>query len=404
MIADQKKKFQEVKKIVEKGTSDIENSLGQLQLKKRHSTIDATEFLAKLRTVGNDFLDMLKSQEDLHPGFSDSDKIRDRLDALFGGRIGKPPGDQAFLDRLADEGAKRYEAKIPPGYRDLTKKGEIFTHQGLLYRREYGDLILWKQLIQYCKDSEIRQVIFVTDDDKEDWWWSLEASGTKRIGPRPELREELARETNIERFFMLGSERFAQNIAKALNLQLAASTIQQVRDVKETLIAEEKIKCPSCGMIGSVMLGVATGSSAIHYCDGCGSRFHVHRKGEGQVFAREWGGVHAGQSSKVRVEAVCPTCNGLVPANIFEGEATTDRYCMKCCSLLTIDYSGNVVRSCSSAPVPAASVAQEGRFTFLGCPNCYTETRTITTVQLKVVETQLVAYCDSFIPCMSSYK
>lgn len=28
----------------------------------------------------------------------------------------------------------------------------------------------------------------------------------------------------------------------------------------------------------------------------------------------------------------------------------------------------------------------------------------VTTVQLKVVETQLVAYCDSFIPCMSSYK
>ena len=27
-----------------------------------------------------------------------------------------------------------------------------------------------------------------------------------------------------------------------------------------------------------------------------------------------------------------------------------------------------------------------------------------TTVQLKVVENQLVAYCDSFIPCMSSCK
>lgn len=58
-------------------------------------------------------------------------------------------------------------------------------------RRLYGDLIVWKQVIQKSKKDKIN-IILVTDDLKEDWW--LKING-KTIGPRFELIKEFHIET-----------------------------------------------------------------------------------------------------------------------------------------------------------------------------------------------------------------
>ncbi|NJM11835.1 MAG: hypothetical protein HC889_08085 [Synechococcaceae cyanobacterium SM1_2_3] len=33
----------------------------------------------------------------------------------------------------------------------------------------------------------MKHIVFVTDDEKEDWWLTIESKGEKTIGPRPEL-------------------------------------------------------------------------------------------------------------------------------------------------------------------------------------------------------------------------
>ncbi|MBC8674462.1 hypothetical protein H2136_23175 [Aeromonas hydrophila] len=40
--------------------------------------------------------------------------------------------------------------------------------------------MLWKQLITKSSSPEIKNVIFITDDSKEDWWYILESRGKKK--------------------------------------------------------------------------------------------------------------------------------------------------------------------------------------------------------------------------------
>ena len=84
------------------------------------------------------------------------------------------------------------------------------AYGGISYKRKFGDLVVWKQVIEHAKTSAIKDFIFVTDDDKDDWWWAIESQGHKRLGPRPELVEEIMREAGVERFHMYSSEQFLE--------------------------------------------------------------------------------------------------------------------------------------------------------------------------------------------------
>jgi hypothetical protein len=376
VIAEQNKRFREVRNIVKKGLTSVEAELEKLQLRKRHSTIDPSQLLVQMQAVAEKFNQDLQRQEEAHLDVTDDDPIRDRLNSVFSGRVGVPPPQQEWIAELEEEGKHRYEAKIPPGYRDTAKEGQAFIHRGLEYRREYGDLILWKQIIEHCERSHLRQVVFVTDDDKEDWWLSVDSGGRKRIGPRTELIDEITRETDVVLFSMFSSERFAQNFAEVLKIELHQTTVEQVRDVKSTLAEPVSVECPSCNAKGTESLGGVPGSSAVHFCV-CGNRFHVHRGGDGRVFAKEWGS-HMPSLGTHRVEATCPACNATVPANIRDDQRETERYCMDCCTLLHINSRGDVLSSTPSKPISADSKSIEGPYTYLGCAKCPGRPRTRT--------------------------
>jgi hypothetical protein len=86
--------------------------------------------------------------------------------------------------QITKEGKHRYEFRIPPGYEDL--KDKIGT-------QIFGDLIIWKQIIEYAKERK-HPIVFVSNDVKEDWWELLSDKGPakKRIdGPRRELIKEI---------------------------------------------------------------------------------------------------------------------------------------------------------------------------------------------------------------------
>lgn len=107
------------------------------------------------------------------------DEVFCRLLDLFAGKVGKPFSVEEKL-KIEQEGEKRYTSKIPPGYKD-NKKAE----------NRFGDLLVWKEIIGYAKSKKV-DIIFVTHDQKEDWW---NTSNGKTIGPRIELRKEFYEET-----------------------------------------------------------------------------------------------------------------------------------------------------------------------------------------------------------------
>lgn len=52
----------------------------------------------------------------------------------------------------------RYLHKLPPGFQDSSKD-----------LNEYGDLIIWKEILKYCKIEGTKKVLFLTNDVKKDW-------------------------------------------------------------------------------------------------------------------------------------------------------------------------------------------------------------------------------------------
>ena len=97
-----------------------------------------------------------------------------------------------MISFLILEGELRYKSKIPPGYCDEKQKQD----------NEYGDLIIWKEIIEYSKVNN-NDVIFVTQDVKEDWWFKEKG---RTIGPRYELREEFSNATkHLIHFYTLNS-------------------------------------------------------------------------------------------------------------------------------------------------------------------------------------------------------
>jgi hypothetical protein len=126
----------------------------------------------------------LEERESGHPfpdNMSHQDPIRVKLDSILGGRaLGRPSADELSVRRKE---AKRRVADLePPGYCDA-KKGSAAD----------GDYLIWAEILEVAGARKATTAIFVTDDVKEDWWWTRD--GTRkgaRLGPRPELSREAA--------------------------------------------------------------------------------------------------------------------------------------------------------------------------------------------------------------------
>jgi PIN like domain len=234
VIAEQVKRYSEVRKVLGDARNRLRSDLDNLQLSKRHSSIDPERLLSKVGEIFDEFERELADLEKGQPDVYDKDQVRDELDCLLAGRIGGPPRDQAYLDQIYKEGKTRYAPKRPPGYEDLNEKGEdeIYTKGDLAFRRLYGDLILWSELIEAAKnDPRFKYIIFVTDDQKEDWWWIVDSRGKKTIGPRPELTNEIRAKAGVDGFYMYNPERFLEYAKTKLGAQVKEESIEQVRDI-----------------------------------------------------------------------------------------------------------------------------------------------------------------------------
>lgn len=140
-----------------------------------------------------------------------SDEVFECVLDLFEGKTGKSLTSEEKL-KIEQEGEKRYADKVPPGYKDIKKT-----------ENRYGDLLVWKEMIEYAKSQGV-DVIFVTHDQKEDWW---NISSGKTIGPRIELRKEFYEETG-KRFHMYTMSSFLSFFNEQKAKSIDKTTIDEV--------------------------------------------------------------------------------------------------------------------------------------------------------------------------------
>ena len=195
---------------------------------KRHPFLPDAE-LPKFSGIADDLCKHLETQREALLSRLVKDEILDFVETTFSGKTGEAFQDDA-LKKIAAEGDNRYQADIPPGYRDGKKDGS-----GDPYRK-YGDLIIWRQLIKKAKDAT-KDVIFITDDKKDDWW--LEQSG-RTIGPRPELVEEFIRETG-KRFWMYSVDKFVEEAARISNTAVNQEAIAEIIEAREVAKSEAAV-------------------------------------------------------------------------------------------------------------------------------------------------------------------
>ena len=166
----------------------------------------------------NESFDVIKKEIEAteSPGDWPGNDTERELAQIFKGKVG-PRFQQDQLKNIYEEGKKRYEQKIPPGYEDSDKTG----------MSKFGDLIIWHQIIEMAKSSkDNRPVILITDEQKEDWWW-MHSKG-RIIGPRPELRREMKDEAGVE-FYMYRLGTFMELANEHLGATFGKSSIEQAK-------------------------------------------------------------------------------------------------------------------------------------------------------------------------------
>lgn len=151
-----------------------------------------------------------------------NDKIFTKLLELFDGKTGKEISSEDRR-KIEKEGEERFERKTPPGYKDNAKTDN-----------KYGDLFVWKEIIQYSKSHSV-DVVFITHDRKEDWW---NTCAGKTIGPRVELRKEFYQETQ-RRFHMYTMTSFLSLINDIKKDSIDKKTIQEVETITKNIIPDD---------------------------------------------------------------------------------------------------------------------------------------------------------------------
>ena len=212
------KKLNETLKAIESISGLIESHLKLNECDKYH-LLKPTE----LRNEIKKFQESLRKRVDkIKAEYEDVDKkaIINQVTDIFQGKVGEDFSND-HLEQLYKEGEKRYKEKIPPGYKDLEDK------KNAPKRHLYGDLIWWKQAIKYAKTNHCNLII-VTDDAKEDWWYKVNNENKR---PCVELIREFSQETDGQSFHLYRTGRFMEFAKKYDKVTISKKSIKEVKEI-----------------------------------------------------------------------------------------------------------------------------------------------------------------------------
>ncbi len=232
-ISSSNKPVIDLRDLIKKSLQSIEQGIKAIQFEKRNTGIgDMGERFSNFKSAGNGVLEAVEIACARLSGANLDDAIAHRLSKLYSNRVGDAPKDQSDLENLVKDGEHRFEQKIPPGFADAKDKNAVYYHRGLKYEARYGDLIVWRQMINHIRDIKGTHVIFVTAEMKSDFW--LKDDKENIIGPLPALIEEFMMETGANSFWLYSPEQFLEQAKIRDNKLVSANTINEVREVTQS--------------------------------------------------------------------------------------------------------------------------------------------------------------------------
>jgi len=183
VIHDQEQTGQKLRAAIIEAGEKIQDAVKSV---RDHPVIDRTALAAtvneSLARITN-YLEQASKEPSLSmKAAMHSDPVLDALTHLFRGKVGMPySADQTT--RVMADAKRRIDERRPPGYADAKKDGDRAT----------GDYVLWRQMLDEAVKRRL-PVLFVTNDQKEDWYRRLHGL---TIGPRVELVNEMVEEAGV---------------------------------------------------------------------------------------------------------------------------------------------------------------------------------------------------------------
>lgn len=152
----------------------------------------------------------------------ESDPVRQALDSiLVGDRVGATTGHSS---RKADA-QKRLDSGLPPGGKDKDKEDPT------------GDGIIWLELIEHTKSAG-RQLLFVTDDQKQDWY---RTTRNQKLGPLVELKVEMTASTG-QPYHQTTLDGFLRLANSHLGARVSEDTIESIRTRRKEDVIQRTVR------------------------------------------------------------------------------------------------------------------------------------------------------------------
>jgi len=95
-----------------------------------------------------------------------------------------------YMRTIRELGAGRYAGRLPPGFQDRGKKGSSEPDDEILHDRggidsshgsnRWGDLILWKEILDHAKSVGAKNLVLLSNDRKNDWHYSIRGGSNLR--------------------------------------------------------------------------------------------------------------------------------------------------------------------------------------------------------------------------------
>lgn len=207
-------------KIEDEISKNLENSKNNLQEVDKKSINCKKQIIEILEEANKKIKDLIENEKSQQEHFGENDSILEKIQELFNGKCEKKVSDDE-LKQIKAEAERREELKIPPGYKDNKKQ------------ENYGDYYIFYSIQKQAK-KEKKNVIFVTDDEKQDWYLKTEG---KSKGGRPELLNEFFESTN-QMLYICTTKMFLKSYGRFSNgIQAPRNVIKEIEDIQKN---EEK--------------------------------------------------------------------------------------------------------------------------------------------------------------------
>lgn len=146
-----------------------------------------------------------------------TDEVLIKFQGIFHGKTGLP-FESEVQDTSLKEALRRVDMKIPPGYMDAKKENPE------------GDYFVWKQTLDEAASRDIKWLVFVTGDRKEDW--HLQEKG-KIICARPELVLEAMKVAGV-RLIVMEIRSFLHHANRYLDSSISTDTLRQAEQIADS--------------------------------------------------------------------------------------------------------------------------------------------------------------------------